>query len=82
MAPYMQEAVKELQPGGISEIIETPEGYQFFKLLNSQDGTIVVKTPFEQAKEEIRKNLLEQRLQKAYGEWMNGLKDQAYIQKL
>jgi peptidyl-prolyl cis-trans isomerase SurA len=82
MAPYMQEAVKNLQPGGISEIIETPEGYQFFKLLNSQDGTIVVKTPFEQAKEEIRKNLLEQRLQKAYGEWMNGLKDQAYIQKL
>lgn len=82
MAPYMQKAVKELQPGEISEIIETPDGYQFFKLLNSQDGTIVVKTPLEQVKEEIRKNLHEQRLRKAYDEWMNNLKDQAYIQKL
>jgi peptidyl-prolyl cis-trans isomerase SurA len=82
MAPYMQEAVKKLQPGEISEIIETPDGYQFFKLLNNQDGTIVVKTPFEQVKEEIRNNLYKQRLQKAYEDWLNSLIDQAYIQKL
>jgi peptidyl-prolyl cis-trans isomerase SurA len=82
MAPYMQGAVKDLQPGGISEIIETPEGYQFFKLLNNQDGTIVIKTPLEQVKEEIRDTLYEERLKKAYDEWFNNLKNQAYIQKL
>lgn len=82
MASYMQGAVKELQPGGISEIIETPEGYQFFKLLNNQDGTIVIKTPLEQVKEEIRNTLYEERLKKAYDEWFNNLKNQAYIQKL
>ncbi len=82
MAAYMQDAVKNLKPGEISEVIETPEGYQFFKLLNNQDGTIVVKTPLEQVKEEIRIKLYEQRMKKAYGEWVTALKNQAYIQKL
>lgn len=82
MAPYMQGAVKELKPGEISEIIDTPEGYQFFKLLNSQDGTIVIKTPLEQVKEEIRNILYDERLKKTYDEWLSNLKNQAYIQKL
>lgn len=82
MAAYMQDAVRDLKPGEISEVIETPDGYQFFKLLNNQDGTIVIKTPLEQVKEEIRSKLSEQRMQKAYAEWIAELKDQAYIQKL
>ena len=82
MAPYMRDAVKDLKPGEISEIIETADGYQFFKLLNNQDGTIVIKTPLEQVKEEIRNKLYEQRMKKAYDEWMADLKDKAYIQKL
>lgn len=82
MATYMQDAVRDLKPGEISEVIETPEGYQFFKLLNSEDGTIVVKTPLEQVKGEIRGKLSEERMRKAYTEWITELKDQAYIQKL
>jgi peptidyl-prolyl cis-trans isomerase SurA len=82
MAPDMQQAVKDLKPAGISDIIETPEGYQFFKLANSDDGTIAAKTPSEQEKEKIRNELYEQRLKKAYDEWMDNLKNEAYIQKL
>ncbi|MBB5349168.1 SurA N-terminal domain-containing protein [Desulfoprunum benzoelyticum] len=82
MAPSMQQAVKDLKPDEISDIIETPEGYQFFKLLNNEDGTIVVKTPLEQVKEEIRSSLYEQRLKKAYDEWLDNLQNEAYIQKL
>ncbi|KGO33762.1 hypothetical protein JT06_12490 [Desulfobulbus sp. Tol-SR] len=82
MAPDMQQAVKELKPDEISDIIETPEGYQFFKLLNSDDGTIAVKTPPDEVKEEIRNSLYDQRLKKAYDEWLNNLKNEAYIQKL
>ncbi len=82
MAAYMQDAVRDLKPGELSEILETPEGYQFFELLNNDDGTIVIKTPLEQVKEDIRNKLYEERTKKAYAEWVTNLKDQAYIQKL
>ncbi len=82
MAAEMREAVQSLKPGEISEIIETPEGYQFFKLINSEDGSIVVKTPLAEVKEQIRSSLYEERLKEAYGTWMEELKNQAYIQKL
>lgn len=82
MAPDMQQAVKDLKPAGISDIIETPEGFQFFKLVNSDDGTIPVQGPPEQVKEEIRNKLYDQQLKKAYDEWMDNLKNEAYIQKL
>lgn len=82
MAPYMRDAVQSLKPGEVSDLIDTPEGYQFFKLINSQDGTIVVKTPLEEVKDQIRNTLYEERLKEAYGAWLENLKDQAYIQKL
>ncbi len=82
MAPYMREAVQSLKPGEVSDIIDTPEGYQFFKLINSEDGTIVIKTPLEEVKDQIRNSLYEERLKEAYGTWLEDLKDQAYIQKL
>ena len=82
MAPDMQQAVKNLKPDEVSDIIETPEGYQFFKLVNSEDGTKAAMTPPEQEKEEIRNKLYDQQLKKAYEEWMDNLKNEAYIQKL
>ena len=82
MAPYMREAVQSLKPGEVSDIIDTPEGYQFFKLINSEDGTIVIKTPLEEVKDQIRNSLYEERLKEAYGTWLEELKNQAYIQKL
>lgn len=82
MAPYMREAVQSLKPGEVSDVIDTPEGYQFFKLINSEDGTIVIKTPLEEVKDQIRNSLYEERLKEAYGTWLEELKNQAYIQKL
>jgi len=82
MAADMRDAVQSLKPGDISDIIETQEGYQFFKLINSEDGNIVVKTPLAEVKEQIRNTLYEERLKEAYGTWMEDLKNQAYIQKL
>jgi peptidyl-prolyl cis-trans isomerase SurA len=82
MAPYMRQAVQSLKPGEVSDLIDTPEGFQFFKLINSEDGTIVIKTPLEEVKDKIRNTLYEERLKEAYGTWLEKLKDQAYIQKL
>ncbi len=82
MAPYMQEAVLDLKPGTISEVIETPSGYQFFKLLSSQDGQIVVQASFESVKEEIRKKLYEEQLKEQFDEWVIDIKEKAYIKVL
>ncbi len=82
MAPYMQKAILKLNPGEISEVIETPSGYQFFKLLSSQDGQIVVQASFESVKDEIRNKLYEQELEGQFDDWIKKLKKDAYIKKL
>jgi peptidyl-prolyl cis-trans isomerase SurA len=82
MAPYMQDAILKLKPGEISEIIETPSGYQFFKLLSSQDGQIVVQASFGSVKEEIRTKLYDEKLKEQFDEWVTNIKKQAYIKKL
>ncbi|MBT8353224.1 MAG: SurA N-terminal domain-containing protein, partial [Desulfofustis sp.] len=69
MASYMREAVISLSPGQVSAIIETPVGYQFFKLLSSKQGGIVTIAPYSEVKEEIREKLYDQELRKEFKEW-------------
>jgi peptidyl-prolyl cis-trans isomerase SurA len=82
MAPAMRDAVRTLKPGEISEIIETPIGCQFFKLMSGDENAVVVTDAFEAVKEEIREKLFEEKLKVAYSEWVKKLKEDAYIQRL
>lgn len=82
MAPYMRNAVQELKPNEISKVVLTPSGYQFFKLLSSQDGQIVTKAPYDSVKEEIREQLYEQEMKERYEQWMRQVREQAYIKIL
>ena len=82
MARSMRDAVGTLKPGEISEIVETPSGYQFFKLLSGEKNAIVVTASYESVKEEIRQKIFEEKLKAAYGEWVKKLKEEAYIKKL
>lgn len=82
MASYMKKAVLPLRPGEVSDVIETPSGYQFFKLLASQDGQIVVQASFASVKEEIRTRLYEQQLKERFDEWVSKIKKEAYIKRL
>ena len=82
MAPAMRDAVSSLQPGEMSKIIETPAGYQFFKLLSGEKDATVVTAAFEAVKAEIREKIYEEKLKTAYAEWVKKLKEDAYIQRL
>lgn len=82
MADYMRDAVADLKTGEVSEIVETPAGYQFFKLLSAGDDDVVQKAAYATVKDEIKQKLYDEELQKAYGQWVKDLKDKAYIQKL
>jgi peptidyl-prolyl cis-trans isomerase SurA len=79
MAPAMRKAITGLKPGEVSTIVETPSGYQIFKLLSSQEGQIVTKVPYESVKEEIREILYRQEMQKLYKNWLEELRAQSYI---
>ncbi|MFH2123012.1 MAG: SurA N-terminal domain-containing protein [Pseudomonadota bacterium] len=82
MADYMRPVVTALTPGQVSSVVETPDGYQFFKLLSSQDGGIVVQAPYESVKEEIRKTLYDEKLKEEFGIWVSKIKEAAYIKKM
>ena len=82
MASSMRKAVTALNPGEISTIVETPSGYQIFKLLSSQEGQIITKVPYESVKEEIRETIYQQEMQTLYQSWMKEMREQAYIKIL
>ena len=82
MARSMRSAVENLQPGEVSDIIETAAGYQFFQVVASGEEGMKQTVPLESVKEEIRRKIGEQKMQETFSEWVKNLKEQAYIQKL
>jgi peptidyl-prolyl cis-trans isomerase SurA len=82
MATAMRSAVAPLKPGEVSKIVETADGYQFFKLLSEKEETTGTSSSYEKAKDEIREKLYDEKLKAAYAEWVKKLKESAYIQKL
>lgn len=82
MVPAMRSGVAGLSPGEISDIIQTPAGYQFFKLLSNNNEAIVTTAPYEAVENEIREKLYQTKLEEAFRNWVIQLKDKAYIQKL
>lgn len=82
MAPYMLAAVQNLKPGDVSQIIETENGFQLFKLQSSQQGKIVTKAPYDTVKDEIREKLSQQAMELRFKDWLKDLRDKAYIRIL
>ena len=82
MATYMLDAVLTLKAGEISQVVETPVGFQFFKLLSSLEGDIVHQVPYESVKEEIRKKLFEITFKEEFQTWVEDIKKGSYIKKM
>jgi len=82
MAPYMRDAVVKLKPGDVSPIVETENGYHFFKLVSSQEGKIVAHESFESVKEQIREKLYQQAMEQRFKDWMTSIREKAYIRIL
>ncbi|PIE57420.1 MAG: hypothetical protein CSA33_08590 [Desulfobulbus propionicus] len=82
MAPFMKQAVIDLDPGEISPIVETPGGYQFFTILSLKKGEVITKVPYDSVKDEIREILYEKELHSRFKQWFQGIKEKAYIKIL
>lgn len=79
MAPYMRLAVSSIKAGEISQIVESHDTFQFFKLLASKIDNVVDKAPYETVKDDIHKKLYEEALQQSFKEWIKQMRDEADI---
>ncbi|MEA1933508.1 MAG: peptidylprolyl isomerase [Thermodesulfobacteriota bacterium] len=82
MAAYMRETIIGMQPGEISHIIETPSGYQFFKLLSVKNQGRTVQAEFDSVKLEIKEQLFQEKTKKLSETWLEQLREKAYIKRL
>ncbi len=79
LAPYMKDLVTNLKKGEISPLVETPIGYQVFKV------TDIVETkakPFEEVRDEIYRVLFEQDANVRFAAWLKELRDKSYVETL
>jgi len=82
MAAYMKDTILPMQPGEITQIIETDTTFQFFKLLSVTEGDVVSKVPFESVKDEIREILYNREMEEQYNVWVESLREKAYVKIL
>ncbi len=82
LSDYMLKAINDLHPGEVSPVIETPVGFQFFKLVSKTSGGVIAQAPLEKVKEEIRTTLYDQELKKKFEYWVKELRENSYIKEL
>ena len=81
MANYMKKAITQMKTGQTSNVIETPSGYQFYKLLSTH-GNVELQSSYEKVKEKIRDQLRNESLNNQLEKWVKELRDKAYIKKM
>ena len=70
--------VAKLQPGQVSEIVRQGSACSVLQLVERRS---FVKKPWEQAREDIRSGLLEQKMGEEYERFLQKMRAQTYIEK-
>lgn len=81
MAAYMRDAVLPLPPGELSPVVETPVGFQFFKLISRRINGVLTQAPVESVQKEIRELLFQKEMQDHYETWIKELRGKALIKQ-
>ena len=78
LAPWMQSAVANLQPGQVSDVIELPVGCAVLTLVERRQ---VEALTYEQAKGQLREVLAEQAFQEEYVRFIERMRKQTYVDR-
>lgn len=79
LLPGFDEAAAKLQPGEISDVVRTRVGFHIIRLEARQAAGL---RPFEEVQEEIKTEILRDKTERKYQEWLESLRQQAYIKIL
>jgi peptidyl-prolyl cis-trans isomerase SurA len=77
MDPAIERAVSALQPGQVSEPVETADGYHIIRLDEKKAAQF---RPFEEVKTDMQGLVLQQKSADRYQRWLTDLKSKAYIE--
>jgi len=77
LLPEIERTITTLVPGGISDAIETSEGYHIMRMEDKKPKQF---RPYEQVRNEIQRLLFQQKSEDVFQEWLAGLKNKAYIE--
>jgi parvulin-like peptidyl-prolyl isomerase len=77
LIPAIEAAVAHLVPGGISDIIESPEGIQIIRMDDRKPKQF---RRYEDARREIQDMVYQQKSDEMYQSWLADLKNKAYIE--
>lgn len=77
LIPIIEQAVAHLVPGGISDIIESPEGVQIIRMDDRKPKQF---RRYEDVRREIQELVYQQKSEEMYQAWLMDLKSKAYIE--
>lgn len=75
--PVIEQAVSRLVPGGISDILESPEGVHIMRLDDKKPKQF---RPYEDVRREVQELVYQQKSEDMYQSWLVNLKNKAYIE--
>lgn len=77
LVPAIERAIAPLVPGGISDIIETAEGFHIVRVEEKKPRQF---RPFDEVKFEIQALVFQQKSEDVFQSWLVDLKNKAYIE--
>lgn len=77
LLPAIERGVANLVPGGISDILESPEGLHIVRLDDKKPKQF---RPFEEVRQEIQGLVFQQKSEDMFQAWLADLKNKAYIE--
>ena len=77
LLPAIERGVSNLVPGGISDMIESPEGLHIVRLDDKKPKQF---RPFEEVRQEIQALVFQQKSEDMFQSWLADLKNKAYIE--
>ena len=73
--PQLAEYLKRLRPGEVAPV-QTPGGFQLVQVVDRRSGA---SRSYEEAAPEIRRMLMQQDMEKRFGDWVKTLREKAFI---
>jgi parvulin-like peptidyl-prolyl isomerase len=79
LLPGFEEVANTLKPGEFSDLVQTRAGLHILRVESRKEGAV---RSFEEAREEIKADLLQAKTEQKYQEWLETLRQSAYIKVL